>query len=310
MKRMGDDREAPRRPRPARPAGGLAAEAGVRCGGPATSAARLAPACAPAPMLSVAVAGGKGGVGKTSLAANLAVRLADLGRRVLLLDGDLGLANVDLLLGLAPRRTLYDVVRGDCTPAEVLLEGPGGVRILPAASGIPEMANLDDYRRERLVRALAEVTCDRDALLIDTGPGIQQQTIRLAQIADEILVVTTPEPTAFADAYATLKVLAARPLARAPRLVVTMARDLAEAQRVAERVRRVARRFLDLEVELYGVIPRDGAVGRAVRAQRPFVRAYPDSPAATAVRELADRLLAGVPEPRPAERPARLRLAA
>jgi flagellar biosynthesis protein FlhG len=244
----------------------------------------------PAPF-AIAATSGKGGVGKTNLITNLAVAMAEMGQRVMILDGDLGLANVDLLLGLAPRRTLHDVVTGVCRVEEIVLTAPSGIQILPASSGVEEMANLDDYRREVLLRSLEAVTRDRDVLLVDTGSGIHAQTIRLAQVGAEILVVTTPEPPAFSDAYATLKVLASRALARPPRLVVTMANDDAEAARVAQRVRRVARRFLDLDVDLCGVIPKDAAVGRAVREQRPFVSAYPDSRAAAGVRTLARRLL-------------------
>ncbi|MBM3317809.1 MAG: MinD/ParA family protein [Candidatus Eisenbacteria bacterium] len=261
------------------------------------------------PLLSIAIAGGKGGIGKTNLAANLAIGMSDLGRRVLLLDGDLSLANVDLLLGLAPRHTLHDVVTGRRRMEEIVLAGPAGVRILPAASGIEEMADLDEVRRERLLRSLARVTGDRDVLIIDTAPGIQAQNLRLARAADEILVVTTPEPPAFADAYATLKVLSAHALARPPRLVVTMARDRGEARRVSERIGRVARRFLGLDLELCGVIPRDAAVARAVRRQQPFVRAYPDSPAAEAIRDLARRLLDPPERPRRRARPAALQAA-
>jgi flagellar biosynthesis protein FlhG len=262
------------------------------------------------PWITIAAASGKGGVGKTNLITNLAIEMARMGQRVLLLDGDLSLANVDLLLGLVPRYTLYDVVTGERRIDEIALEGPGGIRIIPASSGVEEMANLDDYRREVLLGSLEAVARDRDVLLIDTGSGIHAQSIRLAQAADEILIVTTPEPPAFSDAYATLKVLCARALTRPPRLVVNMASDEGEADRVAQRVRRVARRFLGLEVELYGVILRDATVRRAVKEQRPFVSAYPDSRAAAGVRALAQRLLdAPHPQRRTRPQPA-LRLAA
>jgi flagellar biosynthesis protein FlhG len=241
--------------------------------------------------LSVAVAGGKGGVGKTNLVTNLAVVMAAMGRRVLLLDGDLGLANVDLLLGLVPSHNLYDVVTGQKRLDEIVLTGPGGIRIIPASSGVEEMASLDDYRREVLVRGLEDLARSRDVLLVDTGSGIHRQNLRLAQMADEILVLTTPEPTAFSDAYATIKLLAMRRLARPPRLVVNMARSEREALRVAERVARVAQQFLGFEPELFGVIPRDEAVPRAVKAQQPFAEAFPEAAATAGVRNLAQRLL-------------------
>ncbi len=241
--------------------------------------------------LAVAVTSGKGGVGKTNLVTNLAIVMARMGRRVMLLDGDLSLANVDLLLGLAPRYNLYDVVTGEKRLDEIVLNGPNGIRIIPASSGVEEMANLDDYRREVLVRSLEVVARDRDVLLIDTGSGIHRQNLRLAQLADEILVVTTPEPTAFSDAYATIKVLAHRRLAHPPRMIINMARTETEAFRVANRVTRVARQFLGFEPELYGVIPEDEAVHRAVKAQKPFVEMFENSPASAGIYELAKRLL-------------------
>jgi len=254
---------------------------------------------------TIAVTSGKGGVGKTNIVTNLAIRLAELGQRVLLLDGDLSLANVDLLLGLVPEATLYDVVAGRCSVEEILLAGPAGIQILPASSGVEEMANLDDYRREVLLRSLEAVARDRDVLLVDTGSGIHAQSMRLAQVADEILVVTTPEPPAFADAYATLKVLSARRFVCPPRLVVNMAASSAEANRVAGRVRRVARRFLGLELEVCGMIPRDESVWRAVQEQQPFLTAHPTSPAAEAIRRLAACLLGWPGEPGRQTEPAR-----
>ncbi len=242
-------------------------------------------------LLTVAVTGGKGGVGKTNLVTNLAIVIARMGKKVLLLDGDFSLANVDLLLGLVPHSNLFDVVSGRKRIDEIVLEGEAGIRIIPAASGVEEMAALDDYRREVLIRTLENLASDRDVLLIDTGSGIHRQNLRLAQMADEILVLTTPEPTAFSDAYATIKVLASRRLARPPRLVVNMAHTEAEALRVARRVSRVAGQFLGFEPELYGIIPNDEAVPRAVKAQEPFVKIYEDCPAAAGVRELAKRLL-------------------
>jgi len=245
----------------------------------------------PAPRLSVAVASGKGGVGKTNLVTNLAVVLAGRGQRVLLVDGDLSLANVDLLLGVAPRHTLYDVVTGAQSIERVVLHGARGVDLLPAASGLEGMADLDEYRRENLLRLIGEVARTYDVLLVDTGAGIHRQNLRLAASTTEILVLTTPEPPAFADAYATLKVLAGQPGEVRPRLVVNMVRGARHAARVAERLQRVTARFLGFSPELLGFIPRDEQVRRAVRAQRPFVLAAPRSPASLAVGEIAARLL-------------------
>jgi flagellar biosynthesis protein FlhG len=248
------------------------------------------------------VTSGKGGVGKSCLVANLALIMAQMGKQVLLLDGDLSLANVDLLMGLVPQVNLYDVVRGAKRIDEIILTGPEGIGIIPAASGIEEMANLDDYRRELLVRSLELVAKDRDVLLVDTGSGIHRQNLRLAQMADEILVVTTPEPTAFSDAYATIKILTGRRLVHPPRLVVNMAHSLGEGRGTARRVRRVARQFLGFQPKLYGVIPFDEAVPRAVRRQQLLVREAPESPAARSLRRLAERILAARPDSGPRRR--------
>ena len=247
--------------------------------------------------LSIAVVSGKGGVGKTNLVVNLAVAMADMGQRVLLMDGDWGLASVDTLLGLAPRQTLHDVLRGRRRLEEIVLDGPPGVRVLPASSGIEEMADLDDYRRETLLRALHDLVQADEVLLIDTGSGVHRQSLRLAQIADEILVVTTPEPPAFTDAGATLTALAARRLARHPRLVVNMTRTPAEGRWAARHVHRLTERSLGFAPELIGVIPADETVRRAVREQRPFVQIDPDAPASRSVRALAGRLLEAPPSP-------------
>ncbi|MBD3336065.1 MAG: P-loop NTPase [Candidatus Eisenbacteria bacterium] len=242
-------------------------------------------------VVSVSVISGKGGVGKSSVIANLAVLLARRGLKVLVLDGDLSLANVDLLLGLVPRFNLWDVIQGRRALDDVLLDGPHGIQLLPAASGIEEMANLDDYRREVLIRSLDELKERCDVFLIDAGSGIQRQNIRLAQAARNILILTTPEPTAFSDAYATLKVLLTRPLWQAPQLVLNRVRSRTEAQRVARRLQGVARHFLQVEPEVLGVIPEDELLLRSVHAQEALVERFPRSPASSALRQLADRLL-------------------
>jgi flagellar biosynthesis protein FlhG len=246
---------------------------------------------------SVAVLSGKGGVGKSSLITNLAVTLAEMNQRVLLLDGDWGLGNVDQLLGLTPRHTLHDVLRGRRHAREILLTGPAGIRVLPGASGSEEMANLDDYRCETLLRALRDLLRRDDLLLIDTGSGLHRQSLRLAQTADAILVLTTPEPTACADTCAVLRALATRRLARSPGLVVNQARSTVEARAIAHQVCRSSARSLGFEPELVGVIPTDEIVRRAVQERRPFVQLDPDAPASRGVRALARRMLSAAPSP-------------
>ncbi len=295
-------------PNPARSGRGRAAgvSAPRRRGEPASGPLRVMPGLA-APGGSVdhparwsrsrartlVVASGKGGVGKSNLCANLAVALGERGARVLLLDADLAQANLDLLLGLHPRFDLQQVLEGEKTMEEIVLPGPRGVRLIPAASDVPELAELDDYRREVLLRGLGTVDGDADLVLVDTASGVSRLVLALCLAADDVLVMTTPEMPAFADAYGLVKLLHAHGIRRAPHLLVSQATGAEEAEETAARVRLVARRFLGLEMESWGAIPEDPAIPRAVRRQEPVVSAFPQSPAAAAYRALAARLWAG-----------------
>jgi len=245
---------------------------------------------------TIVIASGKGGVGKSNLAANLAVALGERGARVLLLDGDLAQANLDILLGLHPRFDLQHVLSGQKTLDEIVVNGPQNVRLVPAASGVPELADLDDYRRELLLRSLGTIDADADLLLIDTASGVSRQTTEFCRAGHEVLVVTTPEMPAFSDAYALVKLLQKQGgLARAPRLVVNMATGPEEAEDTAHRIKLVARRFLRLELDCLGVVPYDASVPRAVRLQEPVISAFPKCPAAAAYRALAAKLWKPVP---------------
>jgi flagellar biosynthesis protein FlhG len=236
---------------------------------------------------TIAITSGKGGVGKSNLAANLAVALGERGARVLLVDADLAQANLDLLLGLHPRYDIQHVLSGEKTLEEVVIEGPRGVRLVPAASGPPELAELDDYRRECLLRGLGQLDGDADLIVLDTATGTSAQVVSFCLAADEVIVVTTPEMPAFSDAYALIKLLQQRGLTRPPRLVVNMARDAEEAEETAHRIRLVARRFLKLDLDSWTAVPFDPAIPRAVRVQEPVVTAFPDSQASAAYRSLA-----------------------
>jgi flagellar biosynthesis protein FlhG len=250
---------------------------------------------------TVVVASGKGGVGKSNLAANLAVALGARGARVLLVDADLSQANLDILLGVHPRFDLQHVLSGEKTPEEIVVPGPQGVRLVPAAFGVPELAELDDYRRECLLRGISQLEGDADLVLIDTASGVSRQTTAFCLAADEVLVVTTPEMPAFSDAYALIKLLQQQGLQKAPHLLVNMVDGEEEAEETAHRIRLVARRFLRLEVDSWGHVPFDPSVSRAVRRQEPVVTAFPQSPAAQAYRAMAERLWS-IPEPEPTPR--------
>jgi len=240
---------------------------------------------------TIAVTSGKGGVGKTNIVTNLAIALARQGIRVLVLDGDLGLANVDLLLGVAPQFDLQDVILGGRNVRDVVLEGQDGIRVVPASSGVEELANLDEYRTEVLLRSLAELDGDVDIILIDSPSGIGTHATSLIQGADQILVVTTPEPTSFSDAYAMIKVLVRRPLKCTPALLVNQADSEESAIAVARRVKNVAKRFLNLDVDYWGYILDDESVPKSVLRQEPFLSTYPYSPASSCIYQLARRVM-------------------
>jgi flagellar biosynthesis protein FlhG len=244
---------------------------------------------------TVAVTSGKGGVGKSVLVTNLAIACARRGRRVLLVDGDLALANVDLLMGLVPKRNLADVVEGRIGIEEAVVRTPLGVQLLPASSGAEEMADLDDFRRERLLRELSRLESSCDLILVDTPPGIGAQALHLATAAETVLIVTTPEPTAFSDAYATLKVLR-RKGCEDISLVVNRTASAMEARATARRIQAVARRFLEYRPEYVGHVPEDPTVPASAMRQEPLLSIFPHSPAADAIESLAESLLAG-PDP-------------
>ena len=239
---------------------------------------------------TVVIASGKGGVGKSNLAANVAVALGERGARVLLLDADVSQANLDLLLGVHPRFDLGHVLNGEKTLEEILVPGGRGVTLIPAASGVPELADLDDFRREALLRGLGQIDADMDLVLIDTASGVSRATTSLCLAADDVVVVTTPEMPAFSDAYGLIKLLQTQGLRHSPHLVVSMATTPEEAEETAHRIRLVARRFLRIEVNAWEMIPFDPSVARAVRRQEPVASAFPQSPAAAAYRAIAARL--------------------
>ncbi len=242
---------------------------------------------------AIAVTGGKGGVGKSNLVINLAVALGRWGRRVLVVDGDLGLANLDVLLGLVPQRNVEHLVRGEATLEELLVEGPRGIRVLPAASGVPDLSRLDEVTRGRLLGSLAAGAELADDVLIDTGAGLGDTTLALQLAASRVLVVTTPEPTSLVDAYATLKVLWSADPHKPVDLVVNAAENDDEAQRAHEQIARAARHFLGREPGTLGPVYRDPKVGEAVRRQRSLMELYPTSRAGHCYERIALELAAG-----------------
>ncbi|MDQ7778501.1 MAG: MinD/ParA family protein [Planctomycetota bacterium] len=248
----------------------------------------------------VAVASGKGGVGKTNVAVNLAIALSQMGRRVIVLDMDLGLANVDVLLDVNSRYNLAHVIQGKREIADALVAAPGGIRILPGASGIEAIANLDADERHVIVQALDKLQAGADFIIVDTSAGISRNVIAFAACADETLIVTTPEPTAMIDAYALIKLIAKEESPSEMKLVVNMAVNRLEADRVASGIVSVAHRFLNVYVEKLGYILTDGVVPAAVKRKIPFVLDAPRSHASACVVSIAKTLNAANGNIRPA----------
>ncbi|MEM7079554.1 MAG: MinD/ParA family protein [Pseudomonadota bacterium] len=239
------------------------------------------------PIQVVAVTGGKGGVGKTNVCVNLGLALTQLGRRVTLLDADLGLANVDVLLGLKPRYTLKDVLDNECSMQDVVVKGPGELRIVPAASGLPEMVNLGAREHAGLINAFSDIAHNMDVLLIDTAAGISDDVVNFLCAAQEVALVVCNEPTSITDAYALTKILNAQYGISRVRVIANMVRNAEDGEAVFAKLQNVTDRFLDVALLYSGAIPLDDHLRRAVRKQRAVLDLYPSCKASTAFRALA-----------------------
>ncbi len=242
------------------------------------------------PARVIAVASGKGGVGKTNVSANLALALQMSGEQVLLMDADLGLANVDVLFGLQPTFHLQHVLEGRCTLQEALVEGPQGLTIVPAASGLGQMANLSHAEHVGLIRAFSELQTPVDTLVIDTAAGIADGVLTFCRAAQEVLIVANNEPASLTDAYALIKVLSRDQGVKRVQVVANMVRSAAEGYELFEHLRRVSDRFLDVHLVFLGAVPYDEFLQRAVRRQRAVLEAYPSAPSSIAFRTLAQAI--------------------
>ncbi len=242
----------------------------------------------------IAITSGKGGVGKSNVAVNLAIRFAKSGKDVVLLDADLGLANADVLCNVDLPANLSHVIARKRELRDVLVHAPGGFRLIGGASGLARMADLSDDDRRRLTDALAELEQQADIIIIDTGAGISPNVLSFTRAADHVLVVTTPEPTAITDAYAVIKCVSRDPGNRRINLLVNQARSAGEGRIVHDRIARVAKQFLGATVFDAGHVMSDDAVPMAVRRRVPFVLSDPNCPAGQCITRLAMRFEQGL----------------
>lgn len=242
------------------------------------------------PARVLAITGGKGGVGKTNIAANLAICLAASRKKVLLIDTDLSLGNLDIVMGVHSKYNISHLLSGRRTIEEILYTGPKGVEIICGASGLEDLANIDEFRRHRLLRELSRLQGDFDTIVIDTAAGVSRLVIGFCLAADDVLVVTTPEATAMTDAYAMIKMLVGNNLAGRINLVVNMAATIAEGKKTYRQIANVAQQFLNAQVYDAGVFLKDESLSSAVRQRTPVVLAYPKARITSSLVALAAKL--------------------
>jgi flagellar biosynthesis protein FlhG len=239
----------------------------------------------------LAVTSGKGGVGKTNVVANLAASLSEMGRKVVVLDADFGLANLDVLLGLTPRYHLGHVLFGNKTLNDIMVQGPKGIRIIPASSGLHRMSELTGVQRNRLIESFASLDTDTDYFLIDTAAGISRNVIHFLLFAQEVIVVSAPEPTAIVDAYAVIKIILTEDRNKQIRVLINSVEQAEEAREVFCQINSVVKRFLNRELDFLGYIERDSHVLLSVRSQILVTHRFPNAPASLCFRELARRIV-------------------
>jgi flagellar biosynthesis protein FlhG len=242
------------------------------------------------PVRVIAVTSGKGGVGKTNLSVNIGVALAKVGRRVAILDADMGLANVDILLGMFPEFNLSHVLSGEKTLKQIMMTGPAGLKIIPASSGIQRMSDLTNVEQAGVIRAFSEIDKELDVLIVDTAAGISASVVNFARACQEIIVVVCDEPTSLADAYAYIKLLNRDYRLNSFHIIANMVQTAEHGQALFNKLSKVTDRYLDVSLQFVGAVPNDEYLKKSVQKQTPVVEAFPQSKAALAIKNLARKI--------------------
>ncbi|SDK46011.1 MinD/ParA family protein [Natronincola ferrireducens] len=239
----------------------------------------------------ICITSGKGGVGKTNFTANLAIALANLNKKVVVIDADLGLANVDVILGVIPQHTLLDVVKFNKSITDVMTTGPRGIKVISGGSGIHDLVDMSKESLEILIEQFNEINSHADILLIDTGAGLSKSVMSFVLAADEIIVVTTSEPTSITDAYAMIKTIGGYKESKKIKVIINRVENTNEGKATFEKLKNAAEKFLGIGIEKLGFIIDDYHVSRAVKIQNPFIIEYPNSSAAKSIEMIALKLI-------------------
>jgi flagellar biosynthesis protein FlhG len=242
------------------------------------------------PVRTIAITSGKGGAGKTNLSVNLGIALAQTGQRVAILDADMGLANVDILLGIYPKYNLSHVLSGEKTLPEIMLEGPAGIRVIPGASGIQKMAELSPTEQAAMIHAFSEADQDLDVLIVDTAAGISASVVNFARACQEIVVVVCDEPTSLTDAYAFIKLLNRDYKMSDFHVVTNMVKTPEQGVALFQKLTKVTDHYLDVTLRHLGVVPHDPNLGRSVQKQTPVLVAFPETKATLAIKAIAEKV--------------------
>ncbi len=242
------------------------------------------------PVRVIAIASGKGGVGKTNLSVNLGVAMAKLGRQVALLDADMGLANVDVLLGIRPQFNLSHVLTGEKSLADIMLEGPAGMKVIPASSGIQKMSDLSNVEQGAIIHAFSEMDDNLDILIIDTAAGISPSVVNFARASQELIIVVCDEPTSLTDAYAFIKLLNRDYGVNHFHVLCNMVKSMQQGQLLFNKLTKVTDNYLDVNLQFSGAIPYDEDLRKSVQKQNAVIEVYPNSKVSKAINDVARRI--------------------